>query len=108
MKYVFKLIWFYICIWLVIVFILSSISCFIKPASFSFISLLGIGFPYILATFCVFIIINFFVRKKLGFFISVFLPLAYFNAINTFALRPAISWQIKKDSSALRVMTWNV
>jgi len=38
----------------------------------------------------------------------IFLPLAYFNTVSTFALRPAKAWQTKKDSLALRIMTWNV
>jgi len=108
MKDVLKIIWFYVCIWLVIVFILSSLSSFIKPASFSFISLSGLAFPYLLVVFFVFIIINFFVRKRLAYFMMIFLPLAYFNTVSTFALRPAKAWQTKKDSLALRIMTWNV
>jgi len=38
----------------------------------------------------------------------IFLPLAYFNTVNTFALRPAKKWQNQKALSALRIMTWNV
>lgn len=36
------------------------------------------------------------------------LPLGYFNFINTFALRAPAAWQSKKDTTTLRVMTWNV
>jgi endonuclease/exonuclease/phosphatase family metal-dependent hydrolase len=108
MKEIIKIVWFYISIWLVIVFILSSLSSFIKPSSLSFISVLGLGFPYILATFFIFIIINFFVRRKLAYFMLIFLPFAYFNTVNTVALRTEATWQPQKDSSTLRVMTWNV
>jgi endonuclease/exonuclease/phosphatase family metal-dependent hydrolase len=108
MKNILRIVWFYICVWVVIVFILSSISSFIKPSSFSFISVLGLGFPYIILSFFIFIIVNFFVRKRLAYFMLIFLPLAYFNTVNTFVLRKEIPWQSQKDSSTLRVMTWNV
>lgn len=108
MKDVLKVIWFYACAWLVIVFILSSLSSFIKPSSFSFIGLLGLAFPYLLIIFFIVIVVNFFIRRGLAYFMLIFLPLAYFNTINTFALRLPTTWQTKKDSSTLRIMTWNV
>ena len=108
MKEIFKIIWFYFSVWLIIVFVLSSFSSFIKPASFSYISLLGLAFPYLLLTFIVVIVINFFVRRWLSYLMLVFLPSGYINTVNTFALRSATPWQSQKDSSTLRVMTWNV
>jgi len=36
------------------------------------------------------------------------IPLGYFNAASTFAIRTATTWQADKDSATLRIMTWNV
>lgn len=39
---------------------------------------------------------------------AALLPVAYFNVANTFAVRKEIPWQPAKESSTLRIMTWNV
>lgn len=36
------------------------------------------------------------------------MPVSYFNFTNTFALRTEQQWVMEKDTSTLRVMTWNV
>ena len=108
MKIFFKTLWIIACIPLVSIFLLASFSTFIPPASFSYISILSLGFPYILAVYILFLIISFFAERKLAFIMLIILPAGTFNTLNTFALRTPITWQTRKDSSTLRVMTWNV
>lgn len=108
MKKFFKTVWIIACIPLISVYILASFSTFIPPAAFSYISLLSLGFPYILAVFILFLLISFFAERKLAYIMLVVLPVGTFNILNTFALRTEIPWQQNKDTAALRVMTWNV
>lgn len=108
MKTFFKTVWIIICIPLISVFILASLSTFIAPETFSYISIVSLGFPYILAVYLLLLIISFFVEKKLAYIMLIILPVGTFNVINTFAIRTATPWQAKKDSTTLRIMTWNV
>ncbi|HRI21283.1 MAG TPA: hypothetical protein PLA68_10015, partial [Panacibacter sp.] len=87
MKTFFKTVWIIICIPLISAYILSSLSTFIQPAVFSYISIFSLGFPYILAAFLLFLIICFFAERKLAYIMLVILPVGTFNFINTFALR---------------------
>ncbi|HXL55255.1 MAG TPA: endonuclease/exonuclease/phosphatase family protein [Chitinophagaceae bacterium] len=108
MKRFFKTAWIILCIALISVYIISSLSTFIPPSRFSYISLLSIGFPYILPAFILCCIINLFTVRKLGYIMLIVLPTGYFNTVNTFALRKEIPWQSHKDAATLRIMTWNV
>jgi endonuclease/exonuclease/phosphatase family metal-dependent hydrolase len=108
MKSFFKTVWLILCIALIIVYIVSSLSSFIPPASFSYVSLLSIGFLYILIVFMLFCFINFFIKRRLGYIMLFILPIGYFNVMSTFALRVETGWRQQKNASTLRVMTWNV
>lgn len=93
---------------LISVFLLSCFTTFIPPQSFSYISLLALAFPFILAAYLLLLIVNFFVVMKLAIIMLILLPAAYFNTVNTFAFNKKKEWNYAKDSSTLRVMTWNV
>ena len=108
MKKFFKTLWVIVCIPLISVYILASFSTFIPPSDFSYISLLSLGFPYILAVLLLFLLISFFAERKLAYIMLFALPVGTFNIINTFALRTEIPWIQNKDTATLRVMTWNV
>lgn len=108
MKKIIRTVWLFICVWAIIVYIISSLSSFIAPLSFSFISLFAIGYPYILAAFILCTIIAFFTLRQVAYIMLLVLPLGYFNLITTFALHKEVPWQSQKDSSTLRIMTWNV
>jgi endonuclease/exonuclease/phosphatase family metal-dependent hydrolase len=107
MKGFFRTVWIVSSITLTCVYIISSFSSFIPPISFSYISLLSIGFIFILIVYILFCIINFFVERRLGFIMLIIFPIGYFNVVNSFAFRVG-KWQSQKDSTALRIMTWNV
>jgi endonuclease/exonuclease/phosphatase family metal-dependent hydrolase len=108
LKRIFKTILIFIWLWLLITYLISSFSSFIPPEDFSFISLFALGYPYILAAFIIGMIICFFVKRKSAYVMLIILPAGYFNFVNTFALRSEILWKTEKDSTTLRVMTWNV
>jgi endonuclease/exonuclease/phosphatase family metal-dependent hydrolase len=100
--------WTLACFLLIIIYIFSSISSFIPPSSFSWISLAAIGFPYVLAIFLLVCFINFFVQRRLGYFMLILLPLSYFNVTNIIAFRKEKKWVDQKDPGTLRILTWNV
>jgi endonuclease/exonuclease/phosphatase family metal-dependent hydrolase len=108
MKKFFRIVWGVLCILVTICFIAASLNTFIPPSSFSYASVFGLGFPYILALFIFCCIAGLFVNRKYALLRLIILPIAYFNAAGTFALRTGQPWQEKKDSTTLRVMTWNV
>lgn len=100
--------WNVITIGTIIAFIPASLSTFIPPATFSWIALFGLGFPYIFAAHVCFMIICLFTHMKRAALMLLLLPLSIFNLRNTVALRPAQTWNAPNDSATLRVMTWNV
>ena len=108
MKKILRTLWIIVCITLISIYILSSLSSFISPAKFSYISLFAVAFPYVLAAFIVVFIISFFTVRRLSYVLLAILPLGYFNFTNTLALRKEVAWHPEKDSSAIRIMTWNV
>jgi len=108
MKKFLRNLWIILCIPLISFYLLASLSTFIAPADFSYISIFGLGYPYLLVTLLVAIIINLFVERKLMYIMLAVLPCGYINMRNTFAFNADTSWQPQKDSSVLRVMTWNV
>lgn len=108
MKIIIKVIWICICLGLAVADIISSLSAFIPPSSFSFISLFALGFPYIFLATALCCIISFFVERRLGFLLLLILPLGLYNLSNTVAFNGSESWKMQKDSTTLRVMTWNV
>ena len=108
MRRVLSTVWKYFNTATIIAFLLASISTFIPPASFSWISIFGLGFPYILAIYVCCLFISFFTEMKRAVIMLFLLPLCIFNVLNTFALRTEQTWKPEKDSTTLRVMTWNV
>ena len=52
--------------------------------------------------------VSLFIQKKISLLLFCILPLGYTNIINSFAFNMDHQWQNKKDTNALRVLTWNV
>lgn len=108
MKKFFRVAWSVLCIFITISFIAASLNTFIPPSSFSYASVFGLAFPYILALYIFCCIAGLFINRKYALLRLLILPIGYFNAANTFALNSNQPWQEKKDTATLRVMTWNV
>lgn len=108
MKKVFKVAWIVGCICVLAVYFLSCLTPYIPTASFNFMSLLGLAFPFILlaALFCTLTL--FFIKKGLATIVLVLIFLVGFKNIhNSFAFNTG-GWSMEKDSATLRIMTWNV
>ena len=88
-------------------YVLTSLSCYIKPSFFSATGILAILFPYVFVLMFFIFIISFFINKKACFLFFLILLVGYKNISNSFAFNKS-SWTNAKDSSTLRVMTWNV
>jgi endonuclease/exonuclease/phosphatase family metal-dependent hydrolase len=107
MKYFFRGAGISLCFLLSVTYILASLSPYISPAHFSFISLLALAFPYIFFAQLIVGLIHLFINKKAAVILLLLLVVGYKNINSSFAWHVS-SWQNEKDSSTLRIMTWNV
>lgn len=108
MKKIFSTVWKILCILNTCSFIISSLSSFVAPSAFSLPAVFGLAFPYLLALYLFCCVAGLFINRKTALLMLLILPLGYFNVVSTFAIRTATPWQADKDSTTLRVMTWNV
>ncbi|HNP21530.1 MAG TPA: endonuclease/exonuclease/phosphatase family protein [Panacibacter sp.] len=108
MRSILRASWTILCLPLTFAYIISSLSPFIPPRTISSVSVLGLGFPYIFALYFICMILSLRRHRKLAIIMMFLLPFGIYNAIHTFALRPSHDWVTAKDSTTLRVMTWNV
>ncbi|MDQ2752168.1 MAG: endonuclease/exonuclease/phosphatase family protein, partial [Bacteroidota bacterium] len=93
---------------LAIVFFISCFTQFIPSGVFSYAVFFALLFPYLfLLVFC-FAIINLFFNKKWSLFFFLLLIPGLYNFFHVVAVSPFSKWQMKKDTSAIRIMTWNV
>lgn len=100
--------WVVICLATLAVYLLSCLTPVIKPSSFSFISLLAIAFPYLFLAAFTICFIQFFVHKKwFAVMLCVVVLAGFKNLRNSFGINTQ-AWQMAKDSSTLRILTWNV
>lgn len=89
-------------------FITAALSPYISPAKFSYISLFGLGFPFILGGYIFCCITTFLKSKRNGILMFLMIFIGYTNIRNTFVMGSPAAWHDSKDSNTLRVMTWNV
>ncbi len=100
-------VWVILCCIIFVIYLLSCLTPLISPGSFSFISLFAIAFPYLFvaALFCS--LTFFFVKKSIAVIAVLFTFLAGFKNLHSTVAVNAGNWQMHKNDSALRVMTWN-
>ena len=108
MKKLFKSAWIVFSIILLLLFIISCFTPSIAPLTFSYITFFALAFPYLFLLTVIASIINLYINKKLAIVMLVCLPPAMFNLSHTFAFSIPKKFNDKKDSTGLRVMTWNV
>ncbi len=108
MKKFLKITWVGIVILTAIIYLLASLSAFISPAQFSFISLFALAFPYVFICTLVICIAGFFIHKKLSIVLLILLPAGIYNLVHTVAFHLPKNFVKEKDSTTLRIMTWNV
>lgn len=89
-------------------YILSSLSPYIKPTSNWFISLMGLGFPFLLLVLLCFFIFWLFVKRKLAL-ISFFTMLIGIKSIGVvFGFNLPKQFSEKKEEKSIRIVSWNV
>jgi endonuclease/exonuclease/phosphatase family metal-dependent hydrolase len=91
-----------------IAYFFSCLTPYITPAAFWPLTFLALGFP-VLATFLLCIIVVWLiVKRRVALILFVLLLLGYKNLSSTWALSIPHNFNYKKDTSALRIMSWNV
>ncbi|PWT71492.1 MAG: endonuclease/exonuclease/phosphatase [Bacteroidetes bacterium] len=93
----------------VFLFLLACANSFLHPDRWWFISLLGLIFPLLLTLVIGFFIFWLFFYSRRLSLISLFALIIGWTNIHAFlALSPRHSFKPEKDTSAIRVLTWNV
>ena len=91
-----------------LLFFIACFTAFIPSLSFSYAVFFALLFPYLfIALLCIAIGFLFVNRKKSGLFFAL-LVLGFYNFFHVVAMSPLAGWTMTKDTSAIRIMTWNV
>lgn len=91
----------------VFIYILSCFTAHLAPLAFSFSALLGLMFPYFFGAMSILVLLSLIFQRRLGWILLIFWSVGLYNFFHVFALRPG-SFRMAKDSSTIRVLTWNV
>jgi endonuclease/exonuclease/phosphatase family metal-dependent hydrolase len=95
----------------VLLFLLACANSFLHPDKWWLISLLGLGFPYLLLLVICFLLLSFFIRpfRRWAFLPLAALLIGWSNFHRFIALHPGNHFTESHHPSArLRVLTWNV
>lgn len=93
---------------LAILFLLGCYAYWFNPAYWWFLGLLTLGAFYLLVALLLFIIFWLFVKPKWTMISLISFIVAYKPLTNIIPLRFGVSFEIKKNNDAIRVLTWNV
>lgn len=89
-------------------YLASAISGWLSPERYAYFSILAFPFPFFFLALIVCVIISFFINRKLAVACLFILPAGWTGISNTIAYNKPQQWKALKDSSTLRVMSWNV
>jgi endonuclease/exonuclease/phosphatase family metal-dependent hydrolase len=93
---------------LVICCLLACLSPFLQPGSNAFIALLGMGFPLLFGSVLLCCLYWFVKKSKWAWLHLVVIITGLYQLGNTFSFHPFASFKQQKDSTSLRVATWNL
>lgn len=103
-----QLIFFIVYIGIIFLYLLTCLIPFLNPATFWFIAILGLGFPFLLLLVLVCLIITA-VRRSKWFFLSLAALLISWQQIAAlFAFHTPKDFNADKKENTLRVLSWNV
>ncbi len=105
MKKLIQAAWIIFCIILTGIFIAVCFSAYVSPASFSYMPLLAIAFPYFFIAVLTVGLINLLCNRKIAVIMLVSLLLGFINLSHIIAFN--FNTNALKSDSALRIMTWN-
>ncbi len=93
---------------LAFLFLISCFTQFIPSGVFSYAVFFALLFPYLFFLVFCFGFINLFFNKKWCLFFFLLLIPGLYNFFHVVAISPLSKWKMKKDTGAIRIMTWNV
>jgi endonuclease/exonuclease/phosphatase family metal-dependent hydrolase len=108
MKKFFRVVFLIITIPVAIAYLFSCLTPYISPAHFWPFTFLALGFPIIAVILICTIIIWFLVRRRVAVILLILLLLGYKNLFSTWAVSVPHTFNYDKDTSALRILDWNV
>lgn len=88
-------------------YLLCALSSYLSPSTCFFTDALALAYPFALAALLFFLLFSLFRRRKTALLIALVILAGYRNIGNTIAFHPFAS-QRTADSSAIKVLTWNV
>lgn len=89
-------------------FLLACCNAFLPPQTFWFVSILGIGFPFLLVLILAFFLFWALFRSKWAFLSLACLLIGYTNIRALIAFNYGKKTTLEKPKSSLRILTWNV
>ena len=92
----------------VFLFLLACLAPYLDPQTWWFISLLGIGFPFLLLLVIGFLVWWIVIKRKYAVISAVALLLGLKSITVFFAIRLPQRFNLKKEEHAVRIVTWNV
>ncbi len=90
------------------IYLLSCLTPYISPVSFWPVTFIALGYPILFIGMIVFMVLWIFIKRKIALFLLILLLLGYKNLSSTWALNVPQKFDYKKDSTAFRVLSWNV
>ncbi len=93
---------------LVILFLLALMTPYLNPRTWWFVAILGLGFPFLLVLNLLFVIFWLIFRSRWAILSFLALLLSYTNIRAFYSFHRSKPFVLAKDSSTLRVLTWNV
>lgn len=91
-----------------IIFLLTCLAPYLNPEKWWFVSILGLGFPFLLIVLFLFLIFWFFVKPKFVFISLITLLIGWKNISVVFSFHKQVRFDYKKPADHLRILTWNV
>jgi endonuclease/exonuclease/phosphatase family metal-dependent hydrolase len=89
-------------------FLLGCLNPFLNPNNWWFVALMGLAFPFLLVLVAAFVIFWLIFRSKWAFLSIAALILSFPNIKALIGFNVNAEFNTKKDSAAVRVLTWNV
>ena len=89
-------------------FLLACANAFLHPERWWFIAILGLAFPFLLTLMVVFVVFWAFFRSKWVFLSVAVLLIGFTNIRALVSLHFGRKFQVQKDTSGIRILTWNV
>jgi endonuclease/exonuclease/phosphatase family metal-dependent hydrolase len=108
MKKFFRVVFSIITIPIAVAYFFSCLTPYISPVHFWPFTFLSLGFPIIAVVFFCAVILWLFVRRRVGVVLLILFLLGYKNLFSTWAISIPHAFNYNKDTSALRIMDWNV